>query len=113
MLAETTKDDRFKQAIAAGIDPYIGKREMAKLRNCSERTLTRWVKERRIPAPELIGVRKVGWRASLANLSFAELERIAKEQAGEGEVPAPTPVTPKSKRAALGSSPLRQLAATA
>ena len=97
MLAEHTKDARFKQAIAAGIDPYIGKREMAKLRNCSERTLTRWVKEKRIPAPEPIGVRKVGWRASLANLPFAELERIAKEHAGKAEAPAPTPEAPKAK----------------
>ena len=97
MLSQHTKDDRLKQAIAAGIDPYIGKREMARLRNCSERTLTRWVKEKRLPAPERIGVRKVGWRASLANLPFSELERIAKEQAGEAEGRPPKSPTPRGK----------------
>ena len=100
MLSQQTKDDRLKQAIAAGIDPYIGKREMARLRNCSVRTLTRWVKDKRLPAPEPIGVRKVGWRASLANLPFSELERIAKEQAGEAEGPPPKSPTTRGKATA-------------
>jgi predicted DNA-binding transcriptional regulator AlpA len=74
---------RFQDAVAAGADPYVGTIAMAKIRGISPRTLTRHVYELfLIPKPEKIGLRKVGWRLSIANKSAADLERIAKEQAG-------------------------------
>ena len=67
MLEEKTKKERFERIVSAGGDPYLGKREMAALRGVSTRTLDRLVKAGAIPKPELIGLRKIGWRLSVVN----------------------------------------------
>jgi hypothetical protein len=69
---------------------FIGKARMALARDCSVTTLNRWVREGRFPAPQPIGVQKVGWPADYANLPFTELERLAKAEAeAEAEQTAP------------------------
>ena len=103
-LAEATKQERYRNVIAAGADPYVGNREAAKLRGVSVRTHARHVHKLHIfPKGERIGPRKVGWRLSLFSKSPAELERIAKEQAGEAPAPAPDAARGEGK-------PRRQLA---
>jgi predicted DNA-binding transcriptional regulator AlpA len=67
MLFQQTKDERLRNIIAAGADPYVGKRELAALRGVSPRTIERLVAQGKIPKPELIGLRKVGWRLSVVN----------------------------------------------
>jgi hypothetical protein len=86
---------------------FIGKTKMAAARDCGVRTLSRWIAQGRFPAPQPIGVRKVGWPVEYASMPFSVLERMAKEQAGEVE-PAPQLPVPKPRgKARLGSSPLR------
>lgn len=67
MLSQQTKDERLRNIIAAGADPYVGKRELAALRGVSPRTIDRQVAEGKIPKGELIGRRKLGWRLSVIN----------------------------------------------
>lgn len=64
MHRRNAKDERLHKIIAAGADPYLGKREYAVLRGVSVKTLDRLVAAGKIPKPELIGFRKLGWRLS-------------------------------------------------
>jgi hypothetical protein len=100
MLAQATKDERYRNALEAGVNPRLGKREFCRALGISERTLDRYVADRLVPPGELVGPRKLTWRASLANLSFAELTRLAQEQAAQTQAqPKALPIRPKRVKA--------------
>jgi predicted DNA-binding transcriptional regulator AlpA len=117
MLNDSTKEERFRSAVVAGVEPRIGKREMATARNCTARTLDRWVAEKRFPRPERIGTKKVGWPASLANKTMEELEQLAGfDPVHYAEVVAKREAKrkpPRRKKRRLSASPLVGAAAKA
>jgi predicted DNA-binding transcriptional regulator AlpA len=55
----------LRVALAAGADPYLDRRDTARLKGISVRTLSRLIKRGLFPQGDWIAPRKRGWRLSV------------------------------------------------